>query len=283
VNPLTVVITGSSSGIGKASALYLAERGHRVFAGVRSVEQAERLRSEASERLVPLLIDVTDSASLVVAVERVDRELAGAPLSGLVNNAGIAIGGPIEHTPLADFRKQLEVNVVGLLATTQAFLPLLRRGPSRIVNIGSMSGRVTTPMLGAYCASKYAVEALTDALRMELGPFDIETSVVEPGPVESEIWDKARRQSQETIQNLSEQARAQYGSVIEAANALIERNERSAVPALDVARAVEHALTAKRPKTRYVIGSQARAGAVLKSVLPDRWLDAALKKSLGLP
>src|SRR6185503_13622654 len=101
-------------------------------------------------------------------------------------------------TPLADFRKQLEVNVVGLLATTQAFLPLLRRGPSRIVNIGSMSGRVTTPMLGAYCASKYAVEALTDALRMELGPFDIETSVVEPGPVESEIWDKARRQSQET-------------------------------------------------------------------------------------
>jgi NAD(P)-dependent dehydrogenase (short-subunit alcohol dehydrogenase family) len=168
------------------------------------------------------------------------------------------------------------------VAVTQAFLPLLRRGPGRIVNIGSMNGRIATPFIGAYCASKYALEAITDTLRMELAPWKIDASVIEPGPIESSIWDKSRRQAEQLVRDLPEEARERYAPEIASMSKIIDRSERAAVPADRVASAVEHALSARRPKTRYMVGPQARVLSLLRGVLPDRKLDWAIRRALGL-
>lgn len=202
------VITGASTGIGRSAALHLDRLGHRVIAGVRNPGDGDALRTSASERLTPVVLDVTDADDIAQAVQVVDDALGGGPLDGLVNNAGISLGGPLEFLDIDRLRLQLEVNVVGLVAVTQALLPLLRRGPGRIVNIGSIGGRVTSPFMGPYCASKYAVEALSDALRMELGPWGIHVSVVEPGPVHSPIWDKGREQYREYAAAMPARARA---------------------------------------------------------------------------
>src|SRR3954471_14417569 len=168
-----VVITGASTGIGATCAAHLSSLGFRVFAGVRKPEDAERAREAGHE---PLTIDVTDPESIRSAVEQV----GDAPLSGLVNNAGIAVAGPLEFIPIDEFRRQLDVNVVGQVAVTQAFLPALRRSRGRVVFVGSIAGRSALPFLGAYAASKFAVEAVTDALRVELRPWGIDVAVVEP-------------------------------------------------------------------------------------------------------
>ena len=175
-----VVITGASTGIGRASALDLDSRGFRVFAGVRKDEDAERLRSERPS-IEPLRIDVTDADSIAAARDRVTEAVDGAGLAGLVNNAGIAVPGPLEHLPIDEIRRQLEVNLIGQIAVTQAFLPLLRTARGRIVNIGSIGGRVALPLLGPYAGSKHAMEGITDSLRRELRPWGIEVSIVRPG------------------------------------------------------------------------------------------------------
>ena len=180
----SVVITGASTGIGAACALHLDQWGWRVFAGVRKQGDAEALRAQGSARLTPVSLDVTDTVSISTAASAVAGAVGAAGLAGLVNNAGIVVPGPIELLPLSDLRRQLEINVVGQVAVTQAFLPLIRAGRGRIVNMGSIAGRMATPFTGAYGASKFALEALTDALRLELQPWGISVSIIEPGAVD---------------------------------------------------------------------------------------------------
>ena len=278
-----VVITGASTGIGEACALRLDRHGWRVFAGVRKEADGERLKQQASDRLAPITIDVTDQASIKSAAEVVANAVGEAGLAGLVNNAGITVPGPIEFLPIEELRRQLEVNTIGQIAVTQAFLPLIRKGHGRIVNMGSIGGRMATPFIGAYCASKFALEALTDSLRQELRPWDIGVSIVEPGSIATPIWEKGRAAADELEERLPQAARDLYGDAIDAFRRAVDKRAGAGIPADEVAKAVEHALTAKRPKTRYLVGMDARLPAVLAKVVPDRARDGLIARNLGLP
>ena len=211
-----VVITGASSGIGEACALRLDKAGWRVFAGVRKEADAERLKQEGSERLTPVFMDVIDEGSIMKAEETVRNAVGEVGLAGLVNNAGVGIHGPLEFLLLEDLRRQLEVNTIGQIAVTQAFLPLIRKGRGRIVNIGSIGGKMATPFLGPYSASKFAMEALTDSLRQELRPWDIHVAIVEPGSIATPIWDKGQAGADEMEQKLPEEAMKLYGTAVDA-------------------------------------------------------------------
>jgi NAD(P)-dependent dehydrogenase (short-subunit alcohol dehydrogenase family) len=272
-----VVITGASTGIGQACALELDSQGMHVFAGVRREVDAERLREERPS-LDPIKLDVTDAASIAAARERVAEEVGETGLAGLVNNAGIAVPGPLEYLPIEELRRQLEVNLVGQVAVTQAFMPLLRTARGRIVNIGSIGGRVALPLLGPYAASKHAMEGITDSLRRELRPWGIQVSIVRPGPIATEIWDRGNSNADELLENMPG-AEAHYGPAIEAAREFAAQRTREAVPPSAVAEVVAHALTADRPRTRYLVGPRARLMATLRAVLPDRWLDAVIERA----
>jgi NAD(P)-dependent dehydrogenase (short-subunit alcohol dehydrogenase family) len=273
-----VVITGASTGIGRACALDLDSRGFKVFAGVRRDEDAERLRTERPS-IEPLRIDVTDADSIAAARDRVAEAVGGAGLAGLVNNAGIAVPGPLEHLPMDELRRQLEVNLVGQVAVTQAFIPLLRTARGRIVNIGSIGGRVALPMLGPYAASKHAIEGFSDSLRRELRPWGIEVSVVRPGPIATEIWERGSTTAEELLERMPEAA-VHYGPAIDRARASAAQRAKEAVPPSTVADVVAHALTAGKPRTRYLVGRQAKVMAALSAVLPDRWFDGLLDRAL---
>ena len=197
------MITGASTGIGRACALDLDGRGFRVFAGVRKDEDGERLRSERPS-IEPLRIDVTDAGQIAAARDRVSEEVGTAGLAGLVNNAGIAVPGPLEHLPIDEFRRQMEVNLVGQVAVTQAFLPLLRTARGRVVNIGSIGGRVALPMLGPYAASKHAMEGISDSLRRELRPWGMQVSIVRPGPIATDIWESGNATADELLARMPE-------------------------------------------------------------------------------
>ena len=280
---LVVVVTGASTGIGLACALRLDERGFTVYAGVRKQVDAERVASLGSERLRPLLIDVVDEAS----VERARAEVAGAVaergIAGLVNNAGIAVGGPTEFLAVDEFRRQFEVNFFGQIAVTKAFLPLLRAGAGRIANMSSMGGRTATPFLSPYSSSKWALEAWTEALRGELRPWGIWVCAIEPGAIRTPIWDKAVTDVTAVRDELPEEAIEQYGGALDAVDGLIAHQAKVAVPAERVAKAVDHALTARRPKTRYPVGPDARVGLKLRWLLPDRAWDWIVRKFSGMP
>jgi NAD(P)-dependent dehydrogenase (short-subunit alcohol dehydrogenase family) len=271
-----VLITGASTGIGEATALRLDEIGFRVFAGVRKAEDGERLRKAASERLrIIQPLEVTDADQIAAAARIVEEELAGAPLRGIVNNAGIAVGGPLEAIALDDFRKSLEVNTTAALAVSQAFIPLLRESKGRIVNMSSIGGRVAQPFAGPYIASKHAIEAINDVLRLELLEWGIDVIAIEPGTVATPIWGKGSSQAEELIANMTPEQRELYGKRGEKMAKLLARQDKRGVPPSKVADAVEHALTAKRPKTRYLVGD-ARMLLALKTLLPTRLLDRLL-------
>jgi NAD(P)-dependent dehydrogenase (short-subunit alcohol dehydrogenase family) len=273
MNSNIVVITGASTGIGAACALYLDQLGWRVFAGVRKQADGNSLQQQASDRLTPLLLDVTDTAAIAAAADTVAAAVGPAGLAGLVNNAGVAFSGPLEFLPIADLRRQLEVNVIGQVAVTQAFLPLLRQGRGRIVNMGSISGRVASPFLGSYAASKFALEALTDSLRVELRPWGLEVIIVEPGPIATPIWDKSLALADDLIRHLPPQGRDLYGPALATARARGLRFGQAGIPAEAVAQVVAHALTAPRPKTRYLVGRGLRLAVLLTKFLPDRLRD----------
>ena len=279
----TVVITGASTGIGEACALRLDRHGVRVFAGVRKEEDGARLKQQASERLSPLMIDVTDEASITAAAETVAGAVGEAGTVGLVNNAGIGVGGPLEFLPSDDLRRQLEVNVIGQMAVTRAFLPLIRKGGGRIVNIGSIAGRLAAPFLGPYSASKFAMEALTDALRQELRPWGIQVSIVEPGNINTPIWGKAQADADQIRDNLPEEAMLLYGDTTRAFQEAIRKLANAGIPPDEVAKVVEHALTARKPKTRYIVGRDAQIQRVLAKVVPDRLRDRLVAQQFGLP
>ena len=274
-----VVITGASTGIGRACALHLDRIGWRVFAGVRKTADGETLRRQAAGVLTPILIDVTSTSSLTAAVEIVTKNVGEAGLAGLVNNAGVAVAGPLEFLPLAELRRQLEVNVIGQVAVTQAFLPLLRQGHGRVVNMGSVSGRIAMPLMGPYAASKFALEALTDALRVELAPWNIQVSIIEPGSIATPIWDKSVAMADEIIENLPPPAHRYYGSVMATVRQQAIQAGRIAIPPQAVAEAVTQALTARRPKTRYLVGRGVWLAVLFARFVPDRWRDWLITRS----
>ena len=280
---ITVVVTGASTGIGAACALDCASRGMTVFAGVRDSRAGEALVAKGGSRLIPITLDVTDEPSIARSVEVVQRAVGEAGLGGLVNNAGVVIGSPLEVIPLSQLRKQLEVNVIGQIAVTQAFLPLLRRGRGRIVNMGSIAGRGTIPLQGPYSASKYALEALTDALRMELQPWGIQVSIIEPGAIATSIWEKSGKTAEELEAMAGDEAKALYSeAVIRIREAVAQSAQRAISPDV-VVRAVHHALTAAHPKTRYLVGKDAKLGAWMVKWLPDRIQDTLLTLALNYP
>ena len=280
---MTVVVTGASTGIGAACALDCAGRGMTVFAGVRDPLAGESLAAKGGPSLIPIMLDVTDERSIMRSTEVVQRVVGEGGLGGLVNNAGIVIGSPLEVIPLSQLRKQLEVNVIGQIAVTQAFLPLLRRGRGRIVNMGSIAGRGTIPFLGAYSASKFALEALTDALRMELQPWGIQVSIIEPGAIATPLWEKSAKEARDIEASVSEEAKALYGEAVVRIREAIAQAAKRAIAPEAVVRAVHHALTAARPHTRYLVGSDAKLRAWMVKWLPDRMQDSLLAWALKYP
>jgi NAD(P)-dependent dehydrogenase (short-subunit alcohol dehydrogenase family) len=275
-----VLVTGSSTGIGRASAIRLDRAGFRVFAGVRNRGDAESLEAEASGRLEPVIIDVTDEGTIAATAERIEQ-VSGGRLAGLVNNAGIAKGGPIEALSIDDLRNQLEVNLVGQVAVTQAMLPMIRAARGRVVFISSIGGKVALPFLSPYAASKHGIEAIGDSLRREMMPFGVRVSLIEPGAVATPIWDKGSNEAAELRERATPEQIEAYGPVIDRFEKLFIEAGRGGVPPDDVADAVEHALTAQRPKTRYVIGREAKIRGAVARYLPDRFLDRAVARQLG--
>ncbi len=278
----TALITGASTGIGRAAALRLDSRGWKVFAGVRREEDGDSLRQAASERLTPLMIDVTDPDSIAAAAAALHPDPGGGGLDGLVNNAGVAVPGPLETLPMGDLRRQLEINLIGQVEVTQAMLPAIRRAGGRIVFISSIGGRTALPFTGAYHASKFGIEAIGDSLRQELRPWGIEVSLIEPGAVATPIWDKGQAAADEVSSRVPEHHDALYGRVIGSYRDTVRRVAARGVPPEQVAEAIEEALTAQRPKTRYLIGRRAKIQALLGTVLPDRLFDRVVAREMGL-
>jgi NAD(P)-dependent dehydrogenase (short-subunit alcohol dehydrogenase family) len=275
-----VLVTGSSTGIGRASALGLERAGFQVFAGVRRPEDGEALRQAGSGALEPLILDVTDAAQIEAAAARV-HEATGGSLAGLVNNAGIALGGPLEVLPVDEFRRQLEVNLVGQVAVTQAVLPQLRRARGRIVLISSIGGRLAVPYLWPYNASKWGLEAIGDALRVELRPFGVKVALVEPGAIATPIWGKGNETADRLRGLMSAEQEQAYGEALDRFTAA-RPADIAGLPPERVAEVIEHALTARRPRTRYLVGRDAKLRARLRDLLPDRAWDALLARTMGL-
>jgi NAD(P)-dependent dehydrogenase (short-subunit alcohol dehydrogenase family) len=268
-----VLITGASTGIGEATALHLDKAGFRVFAGVRKPEDGERLRAAGVTVVQPF--DVTSADDIAAAVRTVEEALDGAPLRGIVNNAGIGIGGPLEALALDDFRRTLEVNTTSQLAVTQAFLPLLRRSKGRIVNMSSIGGRVAQPFAGPYIASKFALEAVSDVLRAELLEWGIEVIAIEPGTIATPIWEKSSREAEDVLAKLTPEQRELYGKRLPKVAKVLERQTQRGAPPEKVAQAVEKALTARRPRPRYLVGD-AYVLLALNKVLPTRLFNRLL-------
>lgn len=281
-SPPAVLITGSSTGIGRACAVELDRRGWRVLAGVRREEDAERLRAEGSDRLMPVMLDVTDAGSISAAAAAVAGAVRTAGLAGLVNNAGIVVAGPVELVPIDDLRRQLEVNVLGQAAVTQAMLPMLRAARGRIVMMSSVSGRVAAPFLGPYAASKHALEALSDSLRVEVHRWGIRVSLVEPGSVETPIWEKSVAAADALAEVVPPEGEALYHDDLEKIRAAVDEIAAGAMPVERVVRAVVHALTARRSKTRYPVGADTRVFVTLSKFLPTPVRDWVIRKKLGL-
>lgn len=277
-----VVITGASTGIGYDAARYLIERGYHVFGSVRKQADAERVQTELGGQFTPLLFDVTDGAAIETAVSQVSEKVGQTGLAGLVNNAGIAVAGPLLHLPLEEFRHQFAVNLFGLLDVTQKFLPLLgavphaTHPPGRIVNISSVSGQVAYPFMGPYAASKHALEALSDALRRELLLFGVDVVVIEPGSVRTPIWDKAQEIDVERYRHTP------YSGILEGMQRIFVDRGKSGIPVEKVSLAIYNALTARKPKTRYVIARKLLTGWLLPRYLPDRLFDQIVGKRLGI-
>ena len=276
------LITGCSTGIGRATALRLDASGWSVYAGVRRQEDADSLAAAGSERLTPLIIDVTDPGSIAAAAERVEAESA-AGLGALVNNAGVAYTGPLEFVPLDEMRNQLEVNLTGHVAITQALIPALRRARGRIVNVTSIGGIVATPFFGPYNASKYALEAISDCLRVELRPWGIDTIAIEPGSISTEIWTSGLDQFDRTEERMPAEAQTLYGKAIKGLRRAARQTGERGIPADHAAAVIEKALVVSRPRARYLIGRDARVMATLSRVLPDRLWDRAIGRIMGLP
>lgn len=276
------LITGATTGLGRHAAFHLARLGHQVIASGRKPELLAAIRAEAAREnlaIETVALDVTVESSIRAAVTEVERLTSGRGLDGLVNNAGYGHPSPLAEISDVDLRRQFETNVFGLMATTRAFLPLLLRARGRIVNLSSVAGRVSMPLFGAYNASKYAVEALSDALRLELAPFGVQVAIVEPGPIKSEFGDRAMAVAQREAAALSA---SPYAPVLARADEIKRLTQRQEAPPIVVSRAVEHALLARRPRVRYVVPFSSSLLLFAVKLLPTRWSDAIMRRLVGL-
>ncbi len=275
------VVTGASSGIGRATALLAAREGYHVLAGVRREADAESLRAEGVG-IEAVLMDVCDPATIAALRRRVEAD--GRPLAVLVNNAGVAVPGAVELVPLARWREQFEVNLFGTVAVTQALLPALRQAGGRVINISSIGGRITAPTIGVYQASKYALEAFSDALRMETRRQGVTVAIVEPGAIRTEMTAKTKRRVDAEAAALPPDMEAIYGPMSRGLSEYIAAGtDKQELPPDRAARVILRAAQARRPRTRYLIGTDARVMAALKWLLPDRWFDAFILRAIGEP
>jgi len=274
-----VLITGASSGIGKASCLMLAEKGFKVFAGVRKDADAQEL---TRKNITPVFIDVNDHVTVDNAFSVISQKTCCEGLYGLVNNAGVAVAGPLEFLSIDRLRFQLETNVIGQVKVTQTFLPLIRKGKGRIINISSIAGFTAFPFKGAYCASKHAMEAVSDSLRRELSPWKIPVCSIEPGIIRTNIWERSMNLLEESVNEMPEQAKKYYYPFYEC---LVEKTrkkvEKRAISPEFVAEAVFKALSVKNPKPRYLVGKDAKFLNFIK-FLPDVFLDRCICAKTGM-
>jgi NAD(P)-dependent dehydrogenase (short-subunit alcohol dehydrogenase family) len=278
-----VLVTGTSSGIGRATALLLDAQGYRVFAGVRKEADGRELSQACSDRLTPVTIDVTDAGHIESAREQLAEAVGDEGLVGLVNNAGVGGGGPIEFMPLDELRRTIEINLIGQVAVTQACIPLLRRAKGTIVFIASIGGRVASPFMSPYNTSKFAIEALGESLRHELRPWEIDVTVVEPGSIDTEIWSKGNEQIRERLDDLPEDARRLYGRQITRFGEVLNETASRGIPAEKVAEVVHKAIASDNPKHRYLVGTDAKIGAALKGTLPDRTFSKLAARQMKMP
>lgn len=275
-----VLVTGASSGMGKACALRLSQAGYTVFAGVRKERDVQMLKQEGFSRLIPVILDVTDSHTIAKAYQVIHEMVGTTGLVGLVNNAGIGVTAPIELVPLEELRRQFDVNVIGQVATIQAFLPLIRATQGRIVTVGSVGGKITIPFGGPLCSSKYAIESINDALRMELRPWGIHVVLVAPGSIRTPAVDKLVTDSEAMINTFSPEGRTRYESSYRAfVQAFLKQEEEGVGPEV-MAETVYRALTAASPRTRYPVGPKSRLLPFLAAWLPARALDVVRTRLL---
>jgi NAD(P)-dependent dehydrogenase (short-subunit alcohol dehydrogenase family) len=274
----SVLVTGAARGIGRATALRLAAAGWDVIAGVRAAADRDLLAQAQPGRITPVTLDITDEDHLAA----LDGVLP-ADLNAVVNNAGIVVGGPLEAVPLSELRRQLEVHVVAQAAVTQAVLPRLRKSRGRLLFVSSVSGRIATPMTGPYNASKFALEGMVDAWRMELAPWGVRVVLIEPAQTDTDMWRRAVRDLDDAVATLSPHHRDLYAKHIAGFRKSIPRSQRMATPAEGVAATIEKVLAKRRPRARYVVGASARAQAFLAQLTPTAVLDAALRAAAGTP
>ncbi|MEO8095603.1 MAG: SDR family oxidoreductase [Pseudolysinimonas sp.] len=267
-----VYVTGSSTGIGRAAVLHLAGAGWTVFAGVRRKADGEALVAEKAGDVVPVIVDVTDPKQIASAARTIGEHVGTRGLDALVNNAGVAVALPLEFVPIEEFRHQLDVNVVGPLAVTQSVLPLLRTAKGRIVNITSIGGLIAGGMLGPYHASKFALEAMTDTLRIELAQWGIEVVAIEPGQIATPIWATSGNTADRILEGV-DGVNELYGPGMAGARRMAASAAKNGLDPIEVAKVIERALTAKRPRTRYPVGTDAKVGAAIIAKLPDRTRD----------
>jgi len=273
----SVLVTGAARGIGRATALRLADAGFDVYAATRQPSDAASLAAEGRSRLTPVTLDITN-ARHIAALDDVLPDT----LDGVVNNAGIVVGGPLEVLPLDELRRQLEVNVIGQVAVTQAVLPRLRAAKGRVVFVSSVSGLVVTPTMGAYNASKFAIEAVADVFRLELAPWGIRVVSVLPAQTDTDLWRNAEDVLDTAVESLDAAQRELYTEHIEGMRRSIPKAQKVAAPVAAVVKAIEKALTASRPRARYIVGAAPRAQVALAKVMPTPVLDAALRKAAGI-
>lgn len=277
----SVVVTGVSTGIGWGAVKVLVGKGFHVFGSVRKQADADRLKAEFGDAFTPLIFDVTDEAAVRAGAREVEQALGGATLAGLVNNAGVAVAGPLLYLPLDEWKKQLDVNLTGVVIATQAFAPLLGAGgtrvsaPGRIVNISSVGGRNANPFMAPYCTTKFGLEGLSESLRRELLPFGVDVVVVAPGAVATPIWDKA----DET--DTARYANTAYAPALERLRQYMLSVGKAGLPPEKIGEVIATALTAPSPKTRYVV-SPSPMQVLMTEVLPKRTMDRIVGKRLGL-
>jgi NAD(P)-dependent dehydrogenase (short-subunit alcohol dehydrogenase family) len=280
-DPKSIFVSGASTGIGFCCVQTLAELGHQVFASFRQAKDGETLE-KLHPAIIPIPLEITSSASIAKALNMVKHQLNGNGLDGLVNNAGIVISGPLELIPINDWRHQLDVNLIGQIELSQAFLPLLRASRGRIVNMGSVAGINAMPFVSPYSASKFALAAITDALRVELKPWGIHIALIEPGSVATPIWRKARKISDTLLEGVPDAQLSLYTQALAQIRNATEKSASRGIPPETVAKAVVHALTASHPKTRYTLGGKAFWRRPF-SWLPDTLRDAIITAKVGLP
>lgn len=278
----SVLITGCSTGIGLACAMRLSQAGWRVFAGVRSERDLETLQSQTPENCEPLLLDVTDPAAIASVAAYVIEQVGQAGLTGLVNNAGVCVASPVECLPAESLRLQLEINTIAPISLTRAVLPALELARGRVVMVSSVSGRIPFPIVGAYTASKHALECLSDALRVEIRQTGVGVSIVEPGPVRTPIWSRTKAEADAAMQGWTEQQRLRYGPAMDRMAQVARDGEQSGIEPDEVAALIERMLLARKPIRRKAIGASLGNRALLSRLVPAGLVDRGFARGLGL-